>query len=288
MLNARQFIMLIRIPSLTATAIPLLAGGAIAFKVGKFDAVLWIDMLIVALFLQIATNVFNEHGDYVHGIDRFVSHGFSGVIVKGEASTREVFKIALAFYLAAAILAIPLVVTRGPLVLMLGFIAAAVGFLYSEGPLPLSNTPLGEVLVGITMGLIEVIATEFVSSGKITISAYFISVPISMLVSAILIANNIRDIEKDKQVNRKTLIVLIGYRYATTLFYLVITLSYIWLPIIWVFTGNFFINLPVLTLPMAIWGAFYLHKNGWKYGVEISSAIYLIYGLALTLALLLI
>ncbi len=204
-LNARQFFMLIRIPSLTATAIPLLTGGAIAFRVGKFDIFLWADMFIVALFMQIATNVFNEHGDYIHGIDKFVSHGFSGVIVKGEASAREVLKIAMVFYLAAAILAIPLVVKRGSLVLVLGLLAASVGFLYSEGPLPLSNTPLGEVLVGLTMGLIEVIATELVASGKITASGYFISIPISLLVSAILIANNIRDIQKDKQVNRKTL-----------------------------------------------------------------------------------
>lgn len=231
-LKARQLIMLIRIPSLTAIAIPLLAGGAIAFRAGKFDINLWADMFIAALFMQMATNVFNEHGDYVHGIDRFVSHGFSGVIVKGETSASEVFKIALAFYLAAAILAIPLVINRGSLVLLLGLLAASVGVLYSEGPLPLSNTPLGEVLVGLTMGLIEVIATEFVSSGKITTSAYFISVPISLLVSAILIANNIRDIEKDRQVNRKTLIVLIGGRYATILFYTVIAFSYLWLPVI--------------------------------------------------------
>jgi 1,4-dihydroxy-2-naphthoate octaprenyltransferase len=278
--------MLIRVPSLTATAIPLLAGGAIAFRTGKFYALLWADMFIIALFMQIATNVFNEHGDYVHGIDRFVSHGFSGVIVKGEASAREVLEIALSFYVAAAILAIPLLIKGGSLVLVLGLLAASVGFLYSEGPLPLSNTPLGEVFVGLTMGLIEVIATEFVSSGKITASAYFISVSISLLVSAILIANNIRDIQKDRQVKRKTLVVIIGDKYAAALFCAVIAFSYLWLPVIWILTGNFFINLPILTLPVVIWGAFYLHKNGWKYGVEISSALYLLYGLALTLALL--
>jgi 1,4-dihydroxy-2-naphthoate octaprenyltransferase len=89
-------------------------------------------MFAVALLMQIATNVFNEHGDYVNGIDRYASHGFAGLIVKGEASPREVFMIAVVFDFLAGILAIPIVISRGFTVLALGIVAFLVGIFYSE------------------------------------------------------------------------------------------------------------------------------------------------------------
>jgi len=237
-MNFRQFISLIRVPSLTATVVPCLIGLALAIKVGEFNLVLWLIMLVVALFMQLGTNVFNEHGDYIHGVDKSASHGFAGIIVKGIATANEVLCIALAFYTAAAILAMPLVLVRGIYVLVMGLTAAAVGILYSEGPLPLSKTPFGEIFVGITMGFIEVIATEFVSSGRITLSAYLISVPISLLVASILLANNIRDIAKDILAGRKTLAIILGARYSAAIYYIMIILSYIWLFLLYMFTGN--------------------------------------------------
>jgi 1,4-dihydroxy-2-naphthoate octaprenyltransferase len=139
----------------------------------------------------------------VNNTDRFVSHGFSGIILKGEATAKEVLLTALLFYFAAAILAIPLIIIRGFFVLFLGTITATIGVIYSEGAYPISRTPFGEILVGITMGLVEIVATELVSSGKITFSAYIISVPISLLVANILLGNNIRDIVKDKEAAEK-------------------------------------------------------------------------------------
>jgi 1,4-dihydroxy-2-naphthoate octaprenyltransferase len=285
-LNFRQFIALIRVPSLTATAVPLFTGGALALKIGGFDAVFWLVMLAAALFMQIATNVFNEHGDFINGIDKSASHGFAGIIVKGQATANEVLIIAIAFYAAAAILAVPLVLDRGVYVLVMGLAAAAVGVLYSEGPLPLSRTPLGEIFVGIIMGLTEVIATELVSCSRITFSAYLVSVPISLLVAAVLVANNIRDIGKDSKVGRKTLVVILGDRYSQVLYFTMIALSYAWLPLMYVLTGNVWLNLPLVTFPFAARGMIMLHKNGWKLGVEISSIIYMIYGVALVIALL--
>lgn len=284
-MNFKQFIALIRVPSLTATAVPLLTGGALAIRTGGFNVVYWVIMLATALFMQIATNIFNEHGDYVNGIDKSAAHGFAGIIVKGEATAKEVLGIAVVFYVLAAILAVPLVLARGTDVLAMGLVAAAVGILYSEGPLPLSKTPFGEIFVGITMGLIEVSATELVSCGRITFFAYLISVPISLLVASILVANNIRDIGKDNQVGRKTLVVILGTRYSPVLYYIMIAVSYAWLPVIYVLTGNGLMNLPFITLPLAIVGMALLHKNGWKFGVEISSIVYLLYGVVLVIAL---
>ncbi|MEM3313730.1 MAG: UbiA family prenyltransferase, partial [Thermoplasmatales archaeon] len=285
-LNVRQFIALIRIPSLTATIVPLLVGGIIARRAGSFSLLFWILMFVASLSMQIGVNVFNEHGDFIKGIDRTVSHGFAGVIVSGQATASEILFIAILFYIISAIIAIPLVLYRGALILIMGLAASIVGVLYSEGPLPLSATPFGEIFVGLVMGLMEIIATEFVSCGRITYLAYLTSVPISILVASILVANNIRDIDKDREAGRKTLVVIMGARYSRIIYYGMILLSYCWLPIMYLLTRRIFINLPLLTLPIAVLGFIMLRKNGWKLGVEISSAIYLLYGITLAVSIL--
>lgn len=286
-MNIRQFISLIRVPSLTATFAPLLIGGAIASRACTFNLFLWVEMFFVALFMQIATNVFNEHGDYVHGIDKFASHGFAGLIVKGEATAKEVLIIAIMFDLAAVILAVPIVLARGFIVLFLGIIAFLVGVLYSEGPLPLSRTPFGEIIVGLTMGLIEVVSTVLVSSGCVTLMAYVLSVPVSLLVASILTAANTRDIDKDKWVGRKTLAVLLGKERASLLFYSMVIASYLWLPIASALTDDWMINVTFITVPVAVWGIKKLRSEGFLYGVEISSIIYILYSVVLTVSIIL-
>ncbi|MEM0130009.1 MAG: UbiA family prenyltransferase [Thermoplasmatales archaeon] len=285
-MNIRQFIRLIRIPSLTATVVPLLVGGIIAKEAGSFYFLFWILMLIASLSMQIGVNIFNEHGDFIKGIDKSVSHGFAGVIVSGQATANEVLAAAILFYAISAITVIPLVLSRGALLLVMGLTASIVGVLYSEGPLPLSATPFGEIFVGLVMGLVEVIATEFVSCGRITYLAYLASVPISILVASILVANNIRDIDKDREARRKTLVVIMGAKHSRIMYYAMILLSYCWLPFMYVLTGRILLNLPLLTLPFAVLGFRMLRKNGWRLGVEISSAVYLLYGIALAVALL--
>jgi len=284
-MNIKQFILLIRVPSLSATVVPLTIGAALSLHSGIFSSELWLDMFVAALFMQIGTNVFNEHGDYVNSTDRYASHGFAGIIVKGEATPNEVLTVAIIFYILAALLAVPLIIARGLLVLVLGLISAAVGVLYSEGPYPLSRTPLGEIIVGITMGFIEIVATEIVSIGMITISAYIVSVPVSLLVASILIGNNIRDIVKDREAGRRTLSVLLGGGYSRILFYSIIILSYIWLIVIYIYTARTAVLLTFLTLPFSLWALVFLKRKGWKYSVEIASLIYLVYGIALAVTL---
>ncbi len=285
-MNLKQFILLIRVPSFSATLVPLILGAAISLRSGSFNIFLWLDLFAAALFMQIATNIFNEHGDFVNNTDKFASHGFAGVIVKGEATADEVLFMALMFYILAAILAIPLIVIRGILVLFLGIIAATIGIIYSEGSYPISRTPFGEILVGITMGLVEIIAAELVSSGKITFSAYVLSVPISLLVANILIGNNIRDFVKDKEAGRKTLVVILGEKRSKLLFYSITIFSYAWLFEIYKYTYRFPVLLTYITIPFPMFGLLFLYNKGWKYGVEIASLIYLIYGVAVAITLL--
>src|SRR5579872_2854595 len=126
-MNVGQFIRLIRVPTLAATAVPLIVGGALGYSEGKFSSLLWLDLFAVALLMQIATNILNEYGDYRRKIDTVVSAGFAGLIVSGEATAREVLVASLTCYGLATILGIILLLLRGLLILPLGIVAILVG-----------------------------------------------------------------------------------------------------------------------------------------------------------------
>src|SRR4029077_16833358 len=99
-MNFGQFVLLIRVPTLAATVVPLIVGGAAAYSQGEFSAFLWLIIFGVALLMQVATNILNEHGDFRRKIDLVPSSGFAGLILSGEATAREVLLAAISCYAA--------------------------------------------------------------------------------------------------------------------------------------------------------------------------------------------
>src|SRR5271169_100861 len=182
-----QFLRLIRIPTLAATAVPMMVGGALALDAGRFSALSWVDILAVGLLMQVATNSLNEYGDYRHAVDTVPSAGFAGIIVSGEVRASEVLYTAAACYALAFFLGLALVYERGVGLLVLGALAILAGVLYSEGPLPISSTPFGEVLVGAVMGPIEVVSADLAASGSSSALAFVYSIPVGLMVTSILL-----------------------------------------------------------------------------------------------------
>lgn len=194
-----------------------MVGGALGLQSGAFSVLSWLDILAVASLMQVATNCLNEYGDYVHSVDTAPSAGIAGVLVSGELKPKEVLWVAVTCYGMAFLLGILLVLERGAALLALGLAAIVAGVLYSEGPLPVSSTPFGEVLVGAIMGPIEVVSTDIAASGHASVFALAFSVPVALMVTCILLANNLRDVDKDREHGRRTLAVLIGRRRGTEL-----------------------------------------------------------------------
>src|ERR1700691_5841704 len=159
-----QLIRLARVPTLAATAVPVMVGGALGFAEGSFSPLAWLDIFLVALLLQMGTNALNEYGDYRGAVDTAPSPGIAGVIVSGEVSAREVFRVAVALYALALGLGLVLVIFRGALMLILGVVAALAGIFYSTGPRPVSSTPFGETLVAVVMGPVEVVSASLAAS----------------------------------------------------------------------------------------------------------------------------
>lgn len=228
-LGARAFWRLARPFSLPATLVPVLAGAAAGSEGGRAVALpLCGGMLAVALLLQIGTNAANEYEDYRRGLDDPSSVGIAGVLVRGELRPEVVRAVAWACYGAALVGGVLLAWARGWLLLPWGGAALALGYLYSGGPRPLSATPFGEALVFLAMGPAEVLASEYVAVGRVSPLAIAASVPVGCTVAAILLANNLRDVERDAARGRRTLAVLLGEAHARDLLRALVGAAFLW------------------------------------------------------------
>jgi 1,4-dihydroxy-2-naphthoate polyprenyltransferase len=283
-----QLIRLARVPTLAATAVPVMVGGALGFAEGSFSLLAWLDIFLVALLLQMGTNTLNEYGDYRGAVDTAPSPGIAGVIVSGEVSAREVFRVAVALYALALGLGLVLVIFRGALMLILGVVAALAGILYSTGPRPVSSTPFGETLVAVVMGPVEVVSASLAASGRISDLAFAFSFPVSLMVAAILLTNNLRDFEKDSAHGRRTLPIVIGRKNGFLVLSLLVALTFLWsLPAFLFYPVSASVFLLWLALPLAIWSLRHVSDQGWRRSVPVISRLDILVGILLTLAILL-
>lgn len=201
---------LMRPHTLTAAVMPVLIGTSMAYADGLFDPFLFAAMMIASIMIQAAVNMFNEYFDYKRGLDSIESVGIGGVIVRNEIEEKTVLLSAILFFSASAVLGIYICARTSWWVAVAGSLGMGVGYLYSAGRSPLAYTRFGEAVAGIFMGPVIVLIAYFIQSGTITLRAVLVSIPISILVAAILLANNIRDSEGDLKKGRRTLAILLG------------------------------------------------------------------------------
>jgi 1,4-dihydroxy-2-naphthoate octaprenyltransferase len=288
-LKLGQFVRLVRVPTLAATAAPMVVGGALALISGRFSPLSWLDILLVGVLMQIATNALNEYGDYKHAVDTVPSAGFAGIIVSGEVSASEVLYTAAASYALAFCLGLALVFERGVGLLVLGVLAILAGVVYSEGPLPISSTPFGEALVGVVMGPIEVLSADIAASGSTSPLAMAYSVPVGLMVTAILLANNVRDVDKDREHGRRTMAVMVGRRRGSIILLGLIGAAFLWsAPAFLLFSAPISVFLVWLAFPVALRAWMELSDGkAWEKSVTVVARIHVLVGLLLALSLML-
>lgn len=214
--------------TLTAAVMPVLIGTAQAWVDGSFDFLLFTAMMAASVLIQAAVNMFNEYFDYRRGLDTVESVGIGGAIVKNEVEERTVLLTAIWFFAAAVFLGIYICARTTWWIAAAGSLGMAVGYFYSGGRSPLAYTPMGEAAAGVFMGFVIVLISYFIQRGTITTVAVLVSFPISILVAAILMANNIRDSEGDKKKGRKTLAILLGREKAVSFLAGMMVVSFLW------------------------------------------------------------
>lgn len=201
---------LLRPHTLTAAFIPVLVGTSIALANYYLSILLFLAMLFASLLIQAATNMFNEYYDYKRGLDTEHSVGIGGTIVRDGVQPGTVLKLAYGFLAVSVLLGVYISMNSSWWVALVGVICMAAGYFYTGGPYPIAYTPFGELTSGLFMGLIIVLISFYIQSGTITEKSVLISIPIAILIGGILLANNIRDLDGDKDKGRRTLAILLG------------------------------------------------------------------------------
>ncbi len=202
----------IRPKTLPAAASGVAMGSALAWRDGSFQLLPALAALAVALLLQIGSNVANDVFDFERGADTSERQGPLRVTQAGLLTPAQVKRGMWIIFALAAGLGLYLAFLRGWVVIAIGLAAILSAIAYTGGPFPLGYYGLGDLFVFIFFGVAAVAGTYFVQVGSVSAAAWWMSVPIGLIITAILVVNNLRDIENDKQAGKRTLAVRLGER----------------------------------------------------------------------------
>lgn len=239
--------------TLTAAFVPVLLGTALAIHETTIHMGLFLAMLVASLLIQAATNMFNEYYDYKRGLDTEESVGIGGTIVRDGVKPKTIMQIALSLYGISILIGIYICMNTSWWLAAIGLFCMIIGYLYTGGPLPIAYTPFGEIFAGFFMGMGIILISFYIQVGTVTTASVLISVPIFILVGAILLANNIRDLDGDKEFGRKTLAILLGRKHAIFLLAAMFTVSYAWIfALMMIGHSSVWLALVVLSVPKAV------------------------------------
>ena len=249
----RRWVMATRPKTLPAAVTPVLVGTAVAYAVGGLRWGPALAALAGALLLQIGANLANDLFDVVKGADTDDRLGPTRVVQSGLLSEAAVRNATILTFALALLVGVYLVWVGGWVVVAIGLGSIAAAIAYTGGPYPLGYNGLGDIAVFIFFGLVAVCGTTYVQAGYVPALAWIAAVPCGTLVTAILVVNNVRDIETDVVAGKRTLAVRFGRRAGIAEYVLLLAAAYAVPPVL-VATDRLdpWVLLPLLTLPLAI------------------------------------
>ncbi|HNE03630.1 MAG TPA: 1,4-dihydroxy-2-naphthoate polyprenyltransferase [Anaerolineales bacterium] len=243
----------IRPRTLPAAAAGVAMGSALAWHDGSFQLLPALAALLVALLLQVGSNVANDVFDFERGADTAERLGPVRVTQAGYLTPSQVKTGMVVIFAFAAVLGLYLATLRGWTVIWLGAAAILSAVAYTGGPYPLGYHGLGDVFVFLFFGLAAVAGTYFVQVGSVSPAAWWMAVPVGLIVTAILVVNNLRDLENDRKAGKRTLAVRFGEEGAKAEYLLLMLIAYLIVPVlVWMNIIPIGALLAWLSLPIAI------------------------------------
>ena len=215
-----------RTHTLPAAIVPVLVGAGLADGDGtlRLDALVW--TLIGALSIQVAANFANDASDAKRGADTENRLGPPRMVALGVITPKQMWTATWMVVGVAGVAGIALTLIAGPLILVIG-VASVIAMLgYVGGPFPYGYRGLGEVFVFVFFGPVATVGSRYVHDMTAPLSAWLLAIPVGMLVTAILVVNNYRDIETDETAGKRTLAVVLGRDRTRTLFAVLVYGSY--------------------------------------------------------------
>jgi len=215
----------IRPRTLPAAIAPVVVGTALAAQIhDEFSIAAFLGTALGALLIQIGTNLANDYSDARRGADTEERLGPVRVTAGGLVPPKQVLRATWGTFAGAFFVGLYLVSISGWPLLIVGLLSILAGFLYTGGPRPYGYEGLGELFVFIFFGLVSVCGTYYVQTVTVDWEAIAASIPVGLLAAAILIVNNVRDMDTDRKAGKRTLAVRMG-RANTRTFYAVVVLA---------------------------------------------------------------
>ena len=290
----------IRAPFLTASIIPVLLGAAIAWSHEiSFSWPLFVLTLLGGTLLHAGANVANDYFDHKSGTDDinvdFINPftGGSRMIQEGLLTPRAVLVGSLFLLAAASVIGIYLIYVRGYFILLLGLIGLFSGFFYTAPPFRIAHFGLGEVAVGLNFGILMTLGSYYVQAGTLDIEPVLVSVPVALLIVAVLYINQFQDYAADKAVGKNNIVVLLGKKRARHGYLMFVLITYLWILVAAILRDvSPFTLISLLTLPLAFGATKTLYSN-YEKSKELAPAnqstimLHLLLGVLLSIAYLL-
>lgn len=235
--------------TLVAGVVPVLVGTAAA---GRLSAPRFFGSLVVAVFMQIGVNFANDYFDAVKGVDTAARLGPRRLTSAGLIAPVAMRNGMVAAFAVALAAGLGVSAAAGWELAVVGAVSLLAALGYSGGPFPYGSRGLGELFVFIFFGVVATVGSAYVQIEEISGLALCASIPVGFLASAILLANNLRDIPTDSGTGKRTLAVLLGDARTRWTFKALIVGSYLALPLIVLGGGGAASLLPLLSLPLAV------------------------------------
>ena len=243
----------IRPATLTASAAPVLVGTGAAWSDGVFAPGPALAALVGASLLQVGANFANDVFDFERGADNADRLGPQRATQQGWISAAQMKRAMWLAFAGALVTGVYLTAVAGWPVMALGLLSIAAAYLYTGGPKPYGYLGLGDLSVFVFFGPGAVAGSYFVQAHTVSPLVLWASVPIGALATAILVVNNLRDIETDARAGKLTLAVRLGERATRNYYQLLLSMAYAVPPIVWFRSlSDAWVMLPWLSLPLAL------------------------------------
>ncbi len=250
MSRRRLWLVAARPATLPASISPVLVGVSVAAHDGRVRVAPALLAMVVAMALQVGVNYANDYSDFVRGADTPARIGPLRAAASGMVPARQVLYAALASLSVAAAAGLAISLLTAPWLLGVGAACIAAAWLYTGGPRPYGYAGLGEVFVFVFFGLVATCGTAFVAVGSISLPAVLGGVAMGSFACAILLLNNIRDLETDAAAGKRTLAVRVGRPAARALLVALLALA-LAMPVVAVLSdrGGALLLLPLAAAP---------------------------------------
>lgn len=242
-----------RLRTLPASLAPVLVGTSLAAAARHFHPLSFLAALLGAVFIQVGTNLSNDYSDARRGADTEERLGPVRVTAGGLLPPRQVLVATYLTFGAAVLCGAYLIAVAGWVLLAVGAASILAGVLYTGGPRPYGYEGLGELFVFLFFGIVAVSGSYYVQVQHLRWQAFACAVPVGLLASALLVVNNVRDIDTDRRAGKRTLAVRIGRRRTRALYAAMVGIALLAPPLLWLAGGMTpWLALCLLVCPLAV------------------------------------